>query len=133
MKVNIDIHRVEIHPKQLKALKEFVAFAAEKLKCKEDIQLFLLEKDHNVDGISTAAYNITTNDVHVRYGGRALVDVLRSIAHEFGHARQKELGELEDKDIPNIGGHIEDDANAAAGRLIKMFVDENNARWIYKL
>ena len=134
MKITIDRKQVirDIPKEHLDAIVEFSKFAAKKLKIKENIKLILLRKDHDVDGISTAGYNRENNDVHVRVGGRALVDALRSIAHEFGHARQKELGQLNSKDIPNIGGPVEDDANAAAGRLVKLFVRDCDKAWIYK-
>ena len=57
---------------------------------------------------------------------RALVDVCRSIAHEMVHHKQFEDGRLEVKP-PDIGGEIEDEANAKAGQFIKMFarIDES--------
>jgi hypothetical protein len=113
-------------------ISDFSKYATKKLRIKNNIKLILLKKDHDVTGISTAGYNRENNDVHVRVGGRALVDIIRSIAHEFGHARQKELGGLDSPNIPNIGGPVEDDANAAAGRLVKMFIEETGKRWIYK-
>jgi hypothetical protein len=102
------------------------------LKCKNDIKIVLLPKEHNVNGISTAAYDKTSDLIYARYGERALVDVLRSIAHELTHAKQNEDGKLE-KPTPDIGGPIEDDANAYAGRFIKMFVKENDIKDLYKM
>jgi hypothetical protein len=59
---------------------------------------------------------------------------MRSIAHEFVHAKQHEMKFLENKkEIPNIGGPIEDGANLISGRLIKMFVrDNDDVEWIYR-
>ena len=51
---------------------------------------------------------------------RALVDVMRSLAHELVHHKQWEQGRLNVKP-PDIGGEIEDEANAKAGQFIKMF------------
>jgi hypothetical protein len=45
---------------------------------------------------------------------------MRSLAHEMVHHKQWERGELEVKP-PDIGGKIEDEANAVAGQYIKMF------------
>ena len=135
MAVNIIINKNKagsLSTRDLDVIVAFSKYAATKLRIKNNIKLFLLRKDHDQEGISTAAYNRENNDVYVRVGGRALVDALRSIAHEFGHARQKELGELDADDIPDIGGKVEDDANAASGRLIKMFVQSTKQQWIYK-
>jgi hypothetical protein len=51
---------------------------------------------------------------------RALVDIMRSLAHEMVHHKQWERGDLEVKP-PDIGGPIEDEANAKAGQYIKMY------------
>ena len=60
-----------------------------------------------------------SQEIKVYGKNRALVDVLRSIAHELVHHKQYENDELKG-DIPDIGGPIEDEANAFAGRFIKM-------------
>ena len=51
---------------------------------------------------------------------RATIDVMRSIAHELTHHKQYEQGRLKVKP-PDIGGEIEDEANAKAGQYIKIF------------
>ena len=57
------------------------------------------------------------------------MDILRSLAHELVHHKQKENGDFKNKevikDIPEVGGHIEDEANAIAGRLIKKYGKQN--------
>ena len=55
---------------------------------------------------------------------RALADVMRSIAHELVHHKQFEQGRLKVQP-PDIGGEIEDEANAKAGQYIKMFAKED--------
>ena len=58
--------------------------------------------------------------IFVTRKNRALVDVMRSIGHELTHHKQFEDGKLKVKP-PDIGGSIEDDANAMAGKLIKIY------------
>ena len=53
-----------------------------------------------------------------------LVDIMRSVAHEFVQHRQFEQGRLEVKP-PDIGGEIEDEANAVAGQLIKKYAQKD--------
>jgi hypothetical protein len=50
---------------------------------------------------------------------------MRSIAHELVHHKQYEQGRLKVQP-PDIGGEIEDEANAKAGQFIKMYskIDE---------
>ena len=71
---------------------------------------------------TTANYDYTKENkiIKVNAKNRALVDVMRSIAHEMVHHKQYEQGRLKVKP-PDIGGEIEDEANAKAGQYIKMF------------
>jgi hypothetical protein len=71
---------------------------------------------------TTANYDYTKKNKIIKINAhkRALVDVMRSLAHEMVHHKQWERGELEVKP-PDIGGKIEDEANAVAGQYIKMF------------
>ena len=79
------------------------------------------------DGLKTTAnYDYTKDEkiIKVCSKGRALVDVMRSIAHEMVHHKQFEQGRLKVQP-PDIGGEIEDEANAKAGQYIKMFAKED--------
>jgi Zn-dependent peptidase ImmA (M78 family) len=71
---------------------------------------------------TTANYDYTKENkiVKVNAHKRALVDVMRSLAHELTHHKQYENGQLDVKP-PDIGGPIEDEANAKAGQFIKMY------------
>ena len=81
------------------------------------------------DGLKTTAnydYRQEKKVVKVYGKNRALVDIMRSIAHELVHHKQFEDGRLDGPKPPDIGGEIEDEANAKAGQFIKMFsrIDE---------
>jgi hypothetical protein len=85
------------------------------------------------DGIETTAVykyedgensNIENSEVKVYTKDRALQDVMRSVAHELVHHHQNEEGELEGK-IQNVGGPIEDEANALAGEFLKKYGLQN--------
>ena len=69
---------------------------------------------------TTGYYNNKKEIVKVRGYQRQLADILRSIAHELVHHKQKEDG-LINKPHPEIGGPIEDEANSLAGRLVKSY------------
>ncbi len=64
--------------------------------------------------------DIENSEVKVYTKDRALQDVMRSVAHELVHHHQNENGELEGK-VQNVGGPIEDEANAVAGELLKKY------------
>ena len=102
-------------------LNEFVKFVKKELGIKNmpEIQVKATR-----DGLKTTAnydYRQENKVVKVYGKNRALVDVMRSIAHELVHHKQYEDGRLDGPKPPDIGGEIEDEANAKAGQFIKMF------------
>lgn len=72
--------------------------------------------------VTTASYDYSNEEkfVKINVKNRALVDILRSIAHEMVHHKQFEEGRLKIKPA-DIGGDIEDEANAKSGQFIKLF------------
>ena len=60
------------------------------------------------------------NECRVYAKNRALVDVMRSVAHEMTHMMQDDQGLIKGH-VQDIGGFHENQANSAAGALIKMF------------
>jgi hypothetical protein len=69
-----------------------------------------------------AYYNPQTNSVAVYVVNRATADIMRSFAHELVHHKQTQMGEIKPGvAVKDVGGKIEDDANAIAGQLIKKF------------
>jgi Zn-dependent peptidase ImmA (M78 family) len=76
---------------------------------------------------TTASYDYTKENkiVKINAKNRALVDVMRSLAHELVHHKQWEDGRLEVRPA-DIGSPEEDEANALAGRYIKMFAQKDD-------
>lgn len=111
--------------KKKKTLDKFVLFVKKQLDLKTVPTVIV--QNHRNDLKTTANYNYTEENkvIKVSSKNRALVDVMRSIAHELVHHKQFEQGRLTVKP-PDIGGEIEDEANAKAGQYIKMFfkIDE---------
>jgi len=107
-------------------LNNFVKFVKEQLELKTVPTISI--QNHRNGLKTTANYDYTKENkiVKVCMKNRALVDVMRSIAHELVHHKQFEQGRL-DVIPPDIGGEIEDEANAKAGQFIKMFarIDES--------
>ena len=101
-------------------LNEFVKFVKKELDLKSVPTISV--QNHREGLKTTANYDYTKENkvIKVCSKNRALVDVMRSIAHELVHHKQFEQGRLEVKP-PDIGGEIEDEANAKAGQFIKMF------------
>lgn len=101
-------------------VKEFGAFIVKKLSITKP---FKIQLTGNREGMKTYAhYDPKAGIVKVCIKGRSKADILRSIAHEMVHHQQNQNGKLDPKTpIPDIGGEIEDEANAVAGQLIKEF------------
>lgn len=116
---------------QINHLKESIKFSKEKLGIEGDLNVFLVSKDNDL-GITTGGYDPNTKKIFSMGENRILSDVCKTIMHEMVHQRQHEMGKLVG-DIPDIGGIIEDTANALAGRLVKMYVKEKDAREIYSI
>ena len=105
-------------------LDKFVLFVKEQLELKT---VPTVKIQNNRDGLKTTAnYDYTKENkiIKVCAKNRALVDVCRSIAHEMVHHKQFEQGRLKVQP-PDIGGEIEDEANAKAGQYIKMYAKED--------
>ena len=113
-------------------LKDFINFTCAKLKIEEPVTVVIRNgRDEYIT--TTASYLPNENENHIRAGGRALVDICRSIGHELTHNRQRELGMFKPgEEVQNIGGKIEDEANAIAGILIKDFTHNYGYDNIYE-
>ena len=108
-------------------LNSFVKFVKEQLELR-DVPTVSIQNHRN--GLKTTAnYDYTKENkvVKVCMKNRALVDVMRSIAHELVHHKQWEDGRLNGPKPPDIGGEIEDEANAKAGQFIKMFAKQDES------
>jgi hypothetical protein len=109
-----------------KTIDDFVDFVKKELNINNDVEVKL---QNDKDGLKTTAVykykdgedeKFEDSEIRVFTLGRALVDVLRSIAHELVHHMQNEKGDLEGK-VSNVGGPIEDEANSVAGEMIKKY------------
>lgn len=105
-------------------LTKFTKFVVKELGIKKPPTIAILDKR---DGLKTTAnYDYSKENKVVKiYGGpRLTVDIMRSIAHELTHHKQWEDGKLKVRP-PDIGGTIEDEANAKAGQFIKLFAKKD--------
>lgn len=110
--------------KKKQQLHDFVKFVKNELKIESMPKIQILNGRGELK--TTANYDYTQKDKVIKINGknRALVDIMRSLSHELVHHKQFEQKRLEVKP-PDIGGEIEDEANAKAGQFIKMFAQKN--------
>jgi len=105
-------------------LNSFVKFVKEQLELKT-VPTISIQSSR--DGLKTTAnYDYTKENKVIKVNGRnrALVDIMRSVAHEMVHHKQFEQDRLKVQP-PDIGGVIEDEANAKAGQYIKMYAKKD--------
>ena len=101
-------------------INDFVAFASRKLGLSNvpNVQIVPTRED----GMTTACYSPVDSTIKVVGGNRATFDICLSIGHELVHQMQDENGDELDGET---GSPCEDEANALAGRLIRMYGSEN--------
>lgn len=105
---------------QKKKLTDFTKFVVKDLKIQNPPTIAILNERGDLKTTANYDYAKENKVIKIRGGNRLMVDIMRSIAHELTHHRQWEKGLLKVKP-PDIGGPIEDGANAIAGRLIKKY------------
>jgi 50S ribosomal subunit-associated GTPase HflX len=109
-----------LNDKQKEKLTEFIKFVKKELGIKHVPTIAVLNKRETLKTTANYDYAKENKIIKVYAKNRLLVDVMRSVGHELTHHKQWEDGKLKVKP-PDIGGPIEDDANAKAGQFIKMF------------
>ena len=114
-----------LNDQQKEKLTEFIKFVKGELKLKSTPKVVVQNGRKELK--TTANYDYTQSEkiIKVNAKNRMLVDVMRSVAHELVHHKQYEDGRLDGPKPPDIGGEIEDEANAKAGQLIKMFAQKD--------
>ena len=124
--------KLNIDPDKVNIIGSFCNFCADQLPIKNGFEIYVVD-NRELNGISTtAAYHCGKNRIFIYGLNRAMVDILRSIAHEMVHMRQDEMGMINGP-IQDIGGFHEDEANAVAGQMIKLYARDGEAgREIYE-
>ena len=96
--------------------KKFIAFLQTKYPLKNDLKVTFLG---DRKGEMSTGSRTMDSELKILSKGRLNRDVLRTLAHEWVHEHQMKI--LKRQVGPDIGGKNEDEANAFAGQLIKMF------------
>lgn len=105
----------------LRVVLQFIKFAKRYLDMFDhNITVKMVHANPNMP-LTTACYDPNNDIITVIVQNRHPIDCCRSIAHEMVHQRQKYQNRLNGL-IQEIGGDIEDEANAVAGRAVKEFI-----------
>jgi len=124
--MNINEGETSFPSEENQHLERFVDLVVKELGIENEVNIDYTEDKSKVRTTATYKYedgensDIENAEVTVYTKKRALQDIMRSVAHELVHHHQNEEGELKGK-IQNVGGPIEDEANAVAGELLKKY------------
>ena len=119
MKLYID-KNLNVNESKSNLIGQFCLFCADKLPIEKPFKIHVVSEREPYGIATTAAYFVGMNECYIYGKNRALPDVLRSIAHEMTHMMQEEMGLITGK-VRDAGGFHEDQANARAGELLKLF------------
>lgn len=124
---NLSINE-EVLPREKRneVINDFIGFVNQKISLNGDVPKIKLSYDDNDarEMRSYGRYIPETNEIFVVAANRSLGDILRTIAHELIHLKQKEENRLK----PNsgeTGSDEENEANALAGILMREFGKNN--------
>lgn len=99
-------------------LDKFIKYCKHSLNLQTPCEIGFVDKPEQ--DMTTGSFNPMTREIKVMSGGRALVDILRSLAHELVHAKQHEQGRLK-PGCGDDGSPIENEANSLAGVIMRKF------------
>lgn len=105
-------------------MSKFIDFVNDYLEIEEPCKVVLTRDKKDIE--TSAYYDIVERIVCVYIKDRAIMDVMRSVAHELVHHKQNERGDLiglaeEGAD----GSPLENEANSLAGEIIRVFGRQN--------
>jgi hypothetical protein len=102
-------------------LSDFIDFAVNTLELQNIPEIEFTDDQELAKNMhSLGAYSPSTGKLLIVRGSRLVADILRTLAHELVHRKQDELEKLKPEDGAT-GSPVENEANAAAGILLRKF------------
>ena len=106
-------------PEQIEVLKEFTKFLQTELPLNKDVYITFMGKR---EVKMTTGVRMPGHKIYVLAHDRLLIDILRTLGHEWVHEYQHQKLGLKDTDkVKNIGGPEENMANVLSGIFVKKF------------
>jgi hypothetical protein len=123
MKVCIKSPKSEVNQEQLEVISSFIKFLQSQLPLSSDVEVNLTS-NQSITG--TTGVRMPGSKMYILAKGRMLIDILRTISHEWVHEYQyQEMGLDDKKKIQDIGGPEENMSNVLSGIFIKKFDKQN--------
>ena len=122
MKVCIKNTENHFDSDNIKLIKDFIQFLQKELPLSKDIKLNF---DDSRKGNMTTGVRLPKHNIHVLVKDRLLVDILRTLSHEWVHEFQhQKMGLKDTTKIKDIGGPEENMANILSGIFMKKFAKQ---------
>lgn len=132
MVIRIKNHSSGLDKQKIELIKKFLQFLQSEVPLSKGLTItFVGHRDVKM----TTGVRKRGHRIYVLVDGRLLIDVFRTLAHEWTHEFQHQKLNLDDtKKHQDIGGPVENMANALAGIMVKKFNKENPKyeKYLYK-
>lgn len=131
MSIKVTYKNSDLDKKKHKVINHFIKFLMDKMPV-DNINKITFVGDREGD-MTTGSYMIEPGVIKVLSKGRMLIDVLRTLSHEWIHAAQHDF--LGWEKGPDIGGRNEDGCNIYSGMLMKQYQEEfpENKETVYEM
>lgn len=116
MEVKVTFYKSEMSKSQIDVTNQFINFLQKKFPLEENIQIVFTGERY---GKMTTGSRTDNDILKILVYKRLLIDVLRTLAHEWVHEYQHQI--LDWEKGPDIGGKNENHANIEAGIIMKEF------------
>jgi len=123
---------LHIDKQDQKLIFDFCDMCANMLDLAESYECYLSSDRKKSKIVTTAICDFDRNNIRIYCHQRALVDILRSIAHEMYHLRQCELDLVPKQMKQHYLNPIEWHANVAAGSLLSFYAQKVGKDKIYR-
>ena len=110
---------------KIKALQEFAKWAIERIGIDNPPQITFGTDVDDVRQRRTFGSTTSNGDIWVHINNRNTADIMRTLMHELVHHKQFLDGTADDSMDEDQRQHIEDEANAIAGRLMREYGGEH--------
>jgi hypothetical protein len=106
-------------------LRDFVAWCVDKLDIQQELpRIRFQDAKEGPDQHRTGYYDDAEDVMWIYTGNRNMIDIMRTVAHELTHRKQHEDDRV-DGDQAYPGSPIEQEADAVAGYLMKLYGKDN--------
>jgi len=122
--IKVRYKNADLDKKKQEVINHFVEFLYNKMPV-DNIKEIMFVGDRE-GSMTTGSYTIETGIIKVLSKNRMLIDVLRTLSHEWIHAAQHDF--LGWDKGPDIGGRNEDGCNIYSGMLLKQYQQEHPDR-----